>query len=77
MSSIHLISDHSEQVRVTPANLLDELSVNIKDGEVKVQELLIVYLTEDGGLTILSTPMPRYMVMGLLGYASHLEANDV
>ena len=71
--NLTLLSDRSDRHRLTPANLLDELSVKIKSGQMKVEDLAIVYLDPEGTLGVHCTPMPRYKVIGLLQYASTLE----
>ncbi len=62
--------------KITPVNLLDEMSVKIKTGEIKATDLIVVYLDEESGdLAVHCTPMPRYKAVGLLEFAAALEIN--
>lgn len=73
LNNIRFLSDRRDQA-ISPTNLLDEISVKIKAGEMNVTDLIVVYLDEESGeLSVHCTNMPRYKAVGLLEYAAALE----
>ncbi len=74
--NLRLLSDHVDATtKVTPVNLLDELSVKIKAGTIIVEKMLIVFYDEEDGLTIMSSPMAKIDTVGMLTWAANLEMN--
>lgn len=73
-NNVRFLNDRG--LKLSPVNLLDELSVKIKAGEITATDLIVVYLDEEtGDLTVQCTTMPRYKAVGLLSYASAIEIN--